>query len=395
MSAASASRGSRWFVAAGVGFLVAFQAAALAGLPRTALAVLGVHGFVVHVLLGKANALVPTYFDRDLAFPRAAFLALPSTTLGAAALSLWAAGFAATAAVGAALWAAGVAVSLATLAWTIRGNLSGAATATGEHNAHRRQVDRAANAAVPVALAYLAAGTYETVAAVTSLPTLAAAGLPGAVHLVAAGGALVLLFAVGFRLLPRFLVASPPRALVAVVLPTGALAPALLVAGFGGGPLFHAGAALEAVAVAGFAGAYVALYARSDRSRVGFHGVLAGVLSGVVGVLLGLGFATGMLAPTAGRVLAHLRLNVLGLLGLSIVGVTYQFYPPTVGVFPGSDDRTALASILLLAGGLWVEAGGRLTETGGVARLGVALGLVGALAYAYLVASAFRARATK
>jgi fucose 4-O-acetylase-like acetyltransferase len=53
----SASRGSRWFVSVIVAALVAFQTAAVAGGGRTTLAVLGVHGFVVHVLLGKAQVL--------------------------------------------------------------------------------------------------------------------------------------------------------------------------------------------------------------------------------------------------------------------------------------------------------------------------------------------------
>lgn len=398
---AAASRGSRWFVTAGVAFLLAWQAAVLAAAAgvlaasRVTLAVLGVHGFVVHVLLGKAYALVPSYFDRALAAPRAPLGALPFTALGGAALAAGAATDLPTDAVGASLWAAGVLGSLAVLAWTVRDNPTGAETGTSDANAHRERVDRFANAAVPVALAYLAAGAYQTAAVPTALPPLAAAGFPAAAHLLAAGGALGLLFAVGFRLLPRFLVAATPAWLVAVVLAAGLLAPALLVAGFGGGALFAAGAALEAVAVAGFAAAFFGLYVRTDRDRVGFRGVLAAVLSGVAGVALGLGFAAGHLAPTAGRVLAHLRLNVLGLLGLSIVGVTYQFYPPTVGAFPYSDDRTAFASILALAAGVWTEAAGRLSGSDGVTAAGAALGLAGALAFAYLVASALRARAAR
>ncbi|MFB6269993.1 MAG: hypothetical protein ABEH83_08625 [Halobacterium sp.] len=401
MSAATASRGSRRLVATGVAFLVAWQAVVLAdslgaaSFSRTTLAVLGVHGFVVHVLLGKASALVPSYFDRTLAAPRAPLAVLPLTSTGAAALAVGTATNLPTDAVGASLWTLGVLASLVVLAWTVRDNLTGAETGTGEANAHRRRVDRLANAAVPFAVLYLAAGAYETAAVTTALPALAAAGFPAAAHLVAAGGALTLLFAVGFRLLPRFLVSEPPLALVAVVLSAGVLAPALLVAGFGGGALFQLGAALEAVAVTGFAAAYVALYAQTDRDRVGFHGVLAAVLSGLAGVALGVGFAAGHLAPTAAHVLAHFRLNVLGLLGLAIVGVTYQFYPPTVGELPASSDRTALASIAALAVGLWLEAGGRIADSDGATALGAVLGLAGALAFAYLVASALSARAER
>ncbi|WP_336035455.1 hypothetical protein [Halobacterium yunchengense] len=402
MAAATASRGSRWFVAAGVAYLLAWQAAVLAAAvgwlaaARTALALLGVHGFVVHVLLGKAYALVPSYFDRALAAPRAPLATLPLTAVGAAGLAVGAvADLDALAAAGAALWAAGVLASLGVLAWTIRGNLAGAETGTGEANEHRERVDRLANAAMPVALAYLAAGAYETAAVALGLPALAGVGFPAAAHLVAAGGALGLLFAVGFRLLPRFLVAAPPFWLVAVVLPAGLLGPALLVAGFASGPVFAAGAALEAVAVAGFAAAYLVLSVRTDRDRVGFRGVLAAVLSGLAGVALGVGFAFGHVAPTAGPVLAHLRLNVLGLLGLSVVGVTYQFYPPTVGVFPYSGDRAALASLVALAAGLWTEAAGRLGGGDRLVAAGAAVGVLGALAFAYLVASALRARAAR
>jgi hypothetical protein len=395
MAPAAVSRGSRRFVAAGVAFLVVWQVAALAGARRSTLAVLGVHGFVVHVLLGKATALVPSYFDRDLAVSRISAATLPATVVGAAAFAVWTGGWLSdpTGAAAAVLWALGVVATLAVLGWTIRDNLTGRETGTGEANAHRRPVDRAANAVVPVAFAYLLAGAYETVAVVADWPALVGRGLPVAVHLLAAGGALVLLLGVGFRLLPRFLVASPPRPLVWVVLGSGALAPALLVAGFGSGPLFRAGAALEATAVVGFAATYTVLYARTDNSRVGFHAVLAGVLSGVAGVAVGAAFAFGALVPTPTTVLAHLRLNVLGLLGLSIVGVTYQFYPPTVGVFPASSDRTALASILVLAGGLWVEASGRLAGVASVAQVGAALGVAGAGLFAYLVGSALASRA--
>jgi hypothetical protein len=393
----SASRSPRWFVSVGVAYLVAFQAAAVTDAGRTTLAVLGVHGFVVHVLLGKAQALVPTYFDRDLATPWIARAALPLTALGVAATAGWLATGASVLAVGPVVWAVGVAVVVVVLLASIRGNLTGRETGTGKHNADRRRVDRAANAAMPVALAYLATGAYQTAAAATTASTSVVVpvldgGLPVAVHLVAAGGALVALFAVGFRLFPRFLVATPPWPLVAVVLPAGALAPALLAVDFYGDALFHAGAALEAVAVGGFGLTYAVLYARSDRSRVGLRAVLAAVASGAAGVAIGVAFATGTLAPTPARVLAHLRLNVLGLLGFAIVGALYQFYPPSVGRLPGCSDRLALASVVALAVGLWVEAAGRLTGEAVVASAGATLGLIGGLAVAYLVGAAFLAR---
>ncbi|MFC6988856.1 hypothetical protein ACFQJD_09330 [Haloplanus sp. GCM10025708] len=203
---------------------------------------------------------------------------------------------------------------------------------------------------------------------------------------------MTLLVAVGFRLLPRFLVAAPPTALVAVVLPAAAAGPMLLATSFGGGLVFRVGAAVEAVAVVGFAVAFAVTFARSGRDRVGFYGVLAGVVAGSAGVLLGVGFAFGHLAPVADAVRAHLRLNVLGLLGLAIVGISYQFYPPTVGSFPGASDRTAGASLATVAFGLAVEVVGRLGGVRTAVSVGLGLGLVGTGLYVYLLLNVFRER---
>ena len=402
MTSAFVSRWTRRTVAVGALFLVAWQVGVLVG-GRAAVAVgphgfrpsvvVGLYGFALHVLFGKAYALVPAYFDRELAFPRAPAVQLPLTVGGVLGLATAAVVDAPTvvATAGGVLWVAGVSVFLATLAWTIRTNPVGSETGTGEANAHRRPVDRAANAVVPASLAYLALGSYETLALVTDLPTLVVASAPQVVHLLAAGTAGVLLFAVGLRLLPRFLVAAPPRPLVAVVLPAGALGPLLLAASFyRRGTWFSVGAAVEAAAVVGFAVAYVALFVRSDRDRVGFYGVLFGSGFGVVGVALGLDFAVrGVTGPLA---VAHRRANLLGFLGVTIVGVAYQFYPPAVGTFPGADDRTALASLVALAGGLGVEIVGLATGASAVVTAGEALAAVGAVVATYLLLGLFYQR---
>jgi hypothetical protein len=391
MSAGVVSRWARRFVAASALFLVAWQVAALLGTPRDVRVTLAVHGFVLHAVFGKAYSLVPSYFDRTLAVPRAPAIHFPLTALGAVGLALApfpeipeVAGL-----VGALCWTAGVAVFVAALAWTLRDNPTGRETATSEANADRRQIDRFANAFVPVVLAYLLVGSYATL-------TGYADGLGHAVefartaHLLAAGTAALLIFAVGFRLFPRFLVASPPRPLVAVVLPAGAVGPAILAWGLYRGAWFRAGAVLEAVAVVGFALAYTALFARSERRRVGFYAVLAGVVAGVLGVVVGLHFAFS--GSGFGLITAHFRLNVLGFLGLTVVGATYQFYPPTVGTFPGSSDRTALASVALVGLGLLAELGGALADSSGLLLAGRASALGGALLFAGLVLGVFAER---
>lgn len=386
------SRGARRFVAAGILFLVAAQLAALVGLGRRTLVSLALLGFVFHTLFGKAYSLLPSYFVRELAFPRAPAVQFPLTLVGALGISLAPLPGvpAVSGTVGGIAWLAGAVVFLGTVGWTLRGNLLGGETGTSDANVHREPVDRAANAAVPVALGYFAVGSYEVAAAETELPRLLGGALAADTHLLAAGTAALMVFAVGLRLLPRFLVSTPPNWLIAIVLPAGALGPILLAGAFLGGPLFLAGAILEAVAVIGFAGTYAVLYWRTDRDRVGFTGVLAGVVCGTLGVGLGLQFAVAGLDPTLA--VAHVRLNLVGFLGLTIVGVAYQFYPPAVGTFRGASDRSAVVSIGLLFGGLLVEVGGISAGLTDVTTVGRVLGLTGALVYARIVLGLFRER---
>jgi hypothetical protein len=92
-------------------------------------------------------------------------------------------------------------------------------------------------------------------------------------------------------------------------------------------------------------------------------------------------------------VAAHYRLNLLGFLGLSIIGVTFQFYPPTVGRFPGAGDGLARAAMALVAAGLVLELLAAAVPVALVPTAGRALALVGAVAYAYLVLGVFVQRA--
>jgi hypothetical protein len=392
MTAATVSRWARRYVLVSALFLFTWQMGAVAGVPRRTEVLLGLFGFVLHMAFGKAYSLVPSYFARTLAFPRAPAIQFPLVVLGTGCLvsASLQVGPSWLGAVGAFLWSLGVGVFLGTLLWTLRTNLTGRETATGEVNAERRPVDRVANGFVPVALLYLAVSTYETLAVYTGVPSLLDGYFPRVTHLIAAGTAGLLIFALGFRLLPRFLVAHPPRRLVVLVLATGAVGPSLLAVHLWNAPWFHLGALLETVAVVGFALGYVLLFIRSDRRRVGLYGVSAGALCGVVAVALGVGFAFGH--SSAASVLAHLRLNLLGFLGLSIVGIAYQFYPPAIGTLPGASDRTALVSIAGLAGGLLVQVVGLVGQFPLLTTFGQFATLGGAVLYLFLLAAVFHAR---
>ncbi|WP_424002908.1 hypothetical protein ACOZ4I_03055 [Haloarcula salina] len=388
----STARASRWFVAAGALFFLALQLAMAAGASRRTVVTLGLYGFVLHVVFGKAYALVPSYFERSLAWPSAPAVQWPLSVAGTAALALAPVGPAWLDPAGTALWAGGVAVFLGTLGWTIRYNPTGAATGTGDANAHRRPVDRRANAVVPLALGYLALGTVAALAGAFEVQPLGAG--PLAVqqrsHLLAAGTAALLVFGVGFRLFPRFLVAEPPRRLVGVVLLTGAVGPALLGFGLFAPAVLLVGGVVEAVAVVGFAVSYLVLFVRSDRRRVGFYAVALAAVAGVCGV--GLGLAMAVTARDPALVRAHYRLMLVGFLGLTVVGAAYQFYPPAVGTWPFASDRTAVASIALLGGGLGLQVLGALLGLGIASTAGAMLGVTGAALFVYLLFAAFDRR---
>lgn len=392
MTAAIVSRWARRYVLTSALFLVVWQAGTVVGMPKHTEVLLGVFGFVLHMVFGKAYSLVPTYFNRALAFPYGPAVQFPLVvggTVGLVGASLrigptW------LGTIGALLWSLGVCVFLGSLLWTIRGNLTGRETATGEANTERRPVDRLANGFVPVAFLYLSVGTYETLALYTEFPLLLDGYSPRVTHLLAAGTAGLLVFALGFRLLPRFMVATPPRHLVALVLPAGALGPAVLATTLGNSPWMQLGALIEAFAVIGFAVGAGVLFVRSDRRRVGFYGVLAGAASGVVAVTIGLSFAFN--GVSYGLVQAHLRLNLLGFLGLTIMGIAYQFYPPAVGTLPGASDRIALTSITSIGVGLFIQITGFIGQFHVMVILGELVALAGVLLYVYLLVAVFRAR---
>lgn len=375
-------------------FLVAALVATLLGASRRVEVILSLQGFVLTTVFGKAYSLIPSYFERSLVWPGALAAHLPLTVLGVTTLAVAAAnaGPAWLDAAGALAWCLGVAVFLVTILATVRDNLTGSETATGGAETDRQRVDRFANAFVPVALAYLVVGSYELLAGTTGLPVLLDGTYPRVAHLLAAGFALLLLFAVGYRLLPRFLSVPTPGRLAMVVLPLGAVGPALVALGLPAGPVMHAGAGALVIAVSGFAASYALLLSRTEKSRVGFYGPLAGVGLGLVGVALGAWFALEGISGALSR--AHLRVNVFGLLGTTIVGVVYQFYPPAVGRWPGAGDRTALATVGLLAAGIGLSALGAVLS-GAIETGGLAIATVGAVGYLYLLAGSIHGQTAR
>ncbi len=399
---ATVSQWSRRFVLTGAIFFVCWNGALVLGAGRRTGITLALLGFVFHTIFGKAYSLVPTYFDRTLYTDR---LLLPHFLLTTSGTATLAGGtvLAQTSltAIGALLWLGGVTLFLGTLFATLQGNLTGSETSTGTHNEHRATVDRVANAGTPAALLFLGIGSLGFALSELTTSGSLVSYTPRWIHLLAAGSATLLIFSLGFRLLPRFLSTTPPSWLVWVVIPAGMLGPLLLAFGLPDGQLLQVGALFQSIAVGGYVMLVITLLVRTERTRVGYGAILAGALSGLLVISLGLFFA--FEGQTGQHSMAHLRLALLGFLGLTIVGVSYQFYPPAVfdGAVtenrllgkdePITGERLAHTVTILLCSAVVIE----LTRLAGTERYviyGSLLATVGALVHCGLLYGMFRSR---
>lgn len=355
---------------------------------------LALPGAACTVFMGKAFGLLPSYFARTLEpvwAPQFTGIFAVAGVLGLA-LAPVANVPEEVGAIGAALWLAAVLVWTGSLAWTARDNLTGSETGTGEANEDRQPLDRLANAAAPIAVLYLLAGAVILLGVRAEL-VWAVGRRPVVAHLLGAGGAALAIFAVGFRLYPRFLVAHPPRVFPRIVLPAGAMGPALLAVGVSGQQwALHTGAGLEFVAIFGFAVAYAVTFWRSDRRRIGLYGPLIGIWLAVAAAGLAVLVVTGW--SSWGVIPIHRRLMLIGFLGTTIAGTAIQFYPPAIGTLWLSTDRTAGIALVALGGGTAVNAMGLLLDSSALALSGAAMAVVGGTLIPLLVGATLLERRT-
>ena len=355
-----ARRSIRASVLVGVGFLVVWQVAHVLSLPRETTVTLAIYGFVFHVIFGKAYALIPSYFERQLISPWGPRIQLPLTSVGTVLLAHGTLFGSMTGQVGALLWVAGAISFLLTIFLTLGKNLFGSQTGTGDANSHRQRIDRIANAFVPIALLYFLFGTYNTISVEYLLPSIFGNLRLQTIHLLAAGMATLLIFIMSSRLLPRFFATSAANLPIYIMLPAAAIAPALLVTGFVRPAFIHIGGFLLWIGFLAYAIHIAVLYHRSNRRRIGLLIVGFGGLSGVVGASVGLLIITSHLSLPLVEI--HYRVMLLGFLGLTIIGFLCQFYPPGISTLPGISDRGAMVAAGVILVGLVLESGGLIFD---------------------------------
>lgn len=387
MATGRLSRWTRYFTVASAASLALSQAIAVLGGTRPVVVTMAVFGFVCPMIFGMAYLLLPSYVGRTLVDQRLPAVHFALAYVGAGAL-VAGRGLDRVALTrgGVALWSLGVAVFVGALAWTVVPAVMNRPEVVLRSDQTPQRSTRLATAMITVAIGYLVVGTGALVGWTGIGPTLIFA-FPAVVHYYAAGLGALLIFALGARLVPGFFHVTPPRAGTWVALVPGAIAPGLLGTFLWDGVAFRVGAALQAVAMVGYAGVIGYVFYRSDWQRVGLVGVVLGAVAGVVAVGINLPATFGYVRP--GQIRAHAATVITGFFALTIVGYAVQFFAVTSGSFRGASDRGVGVVFATLAGGTFVRAGGLLAGVDPVSRTGAGLALCGAVGYTYLVGRRF------
>jgi len=88
-------------------------------------------------------------------------------------------------------------------------------------------------------------------------------------------------------------------------------------------------------------------------------------------------------------IVLHWTFILGGFFPLTIVGYAFQFFPVTSGRFPGATTRGVAVTIGSLAGGVFVQGIGILSQLAYLRSVGAALSVLGALGYTGLMVGRF------
>jgi len=171
------------------------------------------------------------------------------------------------------------------------------------------------------------------------------------------------------------------------VLLTGAFAPLFLRTFLWHDPWFRLGAALGGIAMVGYLLLVTVVVIRTDRSRVEFSRIVLGAFAGVLAVVVAIPLAFGEGFRDA--IVLHWTFILGGFFPLTIVGYAFQFFPVTSGRFPGATTRGVAVTIGSLAGGVFVQGIGILSQLAYLRSVGAALSVLGALGYTGLMVGRF------
>ncbi len=330
---------------------------------RAALNRLSIHlaawGFIGMMIFGMAYVLVPSFLGKNLAMVSApkvhlalALSSLVLVILAEARLSTT------TWRIASALWLAGAVLFAGNMLATSRR----ARRPTIKRQKPLRLGDRAGVLLVVVATGYLLASSalFIQFDLERGVGVVLAMNYWAHLHLYLLGFVIMMVFGVGYHLIPRFLAATPHIGLLYANVATAVPAPVLMVVFIArGGPGFVIGAALFATAFASFASNVVLMFIRRGRDvQPTFAFILLALVFFSAGIGLGLTFA--LYSPTRYLSPVHAELNLFGFVAMTIFGVSYYVFP----YFPKGSDTPSyarpLAHMILAATGLSLAAVAKL-----------------------------------
>jgi len=378
----------RFTVASAAAFVVSCVAAGVVSDPRIPV-ILALFGFVCPMIFGMAYLLLPPYVRRTLVDHRLPGIHFVLAFPGAGSLVLGTAieGLGLLRSLGAVVWSLGVLVFVGALFGTVVPAVLDDPASVFRGGDRPQRSTRLATATIPIAIGYLLLGTMVLVQS-TSVVSAWDPTLVSVIHLYAVGFGALLIFSLGARLLLGFYRASPPKSLLWLVLVAGAVAPMLLGFTIWVDPWFRVGAALESIAMVGYAIVVGITGYRTERRRFGYVGIAFGAVAGVLAVAVAAPVAFG--TPVLDNWVSLHRTTVLwGFFPLTIVGYAFLFFPVTDGQFRGATRRVATTTIVLLAVGLLIRLFGIAAASEPVRLGGVATSVVGALLYCYLLIRRF------
>lgn len=145
--------------------------------------------------------------------------------------------------IGAGLWAGGVGIFLGALALSIAPHVS--LPPRFDRSSGSQRSSRLGLLAVPLAMVYLVLGTVALLILNLGGWGSKIVTQPQVIHLLGTGVVVLLIMALGLKLLVGFLHVTPPHSFSWIALAGGSLAPAILVGAFYEPPWFWIGAGLE------------------------------------------------------------------------------------------------------------------------------------------------------
>lgn len=206
----------------------------------------------------------------------------------------------------------------------------------------------------PARLSGAGAIAYGAATALTA--PLAAPGLVhplASLHLLVAGFVATTIVAVVIEVLPRFTGQALPRAVAGPLAAAAVAGPGLLAVGIDGSRTWlEVGASVEGLALAGLGVALVHAVIASERERTSFLLYGAAGLAVATGATLGAGVAFGEVSPAWLPV--HGVVNLLGFVGLIVVGAVIDLYAPALRSGAEALNRHNAAVTGLTIGGLVV-----------------------------------------